>query len=162
MRFLILLLIFLPIEATAQGMNCDQLPVAIQYEVDSFVCNTRGTGGCWWVEKGNLSGPEQNDIVVLVTVEGACFENYDFPVGSCGNFHITYLLAFIDENNGHKAVEPLRIGARGIRLVQSLSITDGKVTAVTKEYDNDPMCCPSETGKAQFLYRDGKMVEVEQ
>jgi len=103
------------------------------------------------VLRGDINGDGQKDLVVLYTLEGA----------GGGNSYNQYLAVFLTTGRSYREVAHVLVGGKLQRDVELSSISDSTINLDTKAYaKNDPACCPSRAGKARFVLRANKLVEV--
>jgi hypothetical protein len=138
-----------------------QLDIYVRKYIDSFEaqnCIPEPGGACKGTEykkarkvcHGDIDGDGKQDIAVLYVIEGFC----------CGNNGQQYLALFLKNRTKFEMVTSIQVGSRGERFVETCRIQSGKIFMTTKEYlRDDPMCCPSGTGKTTYALKRGKLFE---
>jgi hypothetical protein len=137
------------------------LPKKVKSQISSFIKSIRGSGCCYESAKGDLNGDGAKDLVVLFTVEGACYNETESSPGACGNGYSQYLMAFLGKDL--KSLAPVEAGGKTARSIAAMQIKGGKLFLNTLEYgDDDPSCCPSIKKEVTVKFTDGNLKEVEQ
>lgn len=157
LAFVILTLI--SVNGIATNKN-PSLPKKVKSQISSYIKSIRGSGCCYESAKGDLNGDGAKDLVVLFTVEGACYNETESSPGACGNGYSQYLMAFLGKVL--KPLAPVEAGGKTARSITAMQIKGGKLILDTLEYgDNDPSCCPSIKKEVIVKFTDGNLKEVE-
>jgi hypothetical protein len=100
---------------------------------------------------GDLNHDGKRDIVVLYTLEGF----------GGGNNYAQYLAVFLSNGKTYRHAAYTVVGGKLNRSVELRSVVGSTINLNTKEYRrNDPACCPSRARTARFVFRRGKLTEI--
>ena len=164
-KSLLLALLFMTgLASTVPAMaaeKCPVLPEEIDSAIKSFNDSVRGAEYCAFRKPafGNLDGDGREDVVVQLTIEGACHEDVGSTPGGCGNNYEFFLAAFLTKN--HEVILPTKIGGKAVRHIKALSISQNNVFLNTLEYAHgDGMCCPSMKRHVAYQLQQGRLVEI--
>jgi hypothetical protein len=134
--------------------TCKTADPRVEALVTSYVRKTKANEYCQarlYHTIDDLDGDAQDDFVVIFTLEG---------VGGGGNNSSQYLAIFLST----KAWKPvvLKVGERGERYVDDISVEEGRTLVLTtSEFeDGDPMCCPSGDGELRYRIEKGQLKQV--
>lgn len=115
--------------------HCQHLPGKVAKSIKAYANQVRGAEYCEYrlVARGDIDLDGMEDIVVIFTVEGACFDDKENSPGACGNNAFQYMKAYLGKNL--KEVRETPVGNSTVRgFVNALTIKNGIIYAGTTRY----------------------------
>lgn len=154
-----LLINFIALEARAE--TCAQLPEIVEKTLASAAAKDAASEPCEVREttRGDLDGDGNEDIVVIFSLEGACFDKKEKP-GTCGNNFGQFLQVFFAEGKDFKVGPRSIIGGKFTQIGKDPRIKPHHIILTTTSWaTNDPGCCPSVAGSLELVLENGALVE---
>jgi len=95
----------------------------------------------------DIDGDQKDDFLVVFSIEG---------ISGSSNGTEQFLAAFTSRTEWRPVV--VKVGARGVRFVDSIDVRDHTIVLKTLEYKSgDANCCPSGHGKLAFRFKSGAL-----
>ncbi|PWT91057.1 MAG: hypothetical protein C5B54_06080 [Acidobacteria bacterium] len=100
----------------------------------------------------DIDGDDQEDFIMVFTIEG---------IAGGSNDSVQFLAVWLSKQKSEGPLY-LKVGERGERVIEGLTVENKTITLTTKEYQkSDPMCCPTKDGQLTVSLSNEKLVSHE-